>query len=195
MVPYKRLDYVVRLFSANGRKLKVVGQGPEFGRLRRLAAKNIEFCGRVPEHELLSLYARSAALIMPGEEDFGMTMVESLASGKPVIALGRGGAMEIVTDGCGILYASPTEASLEEALRTFDRVASFIDPVHIQRRASEFSEAAFERGFRGALRRFGVAGVDRDGCGPRPQVASVASDFAGTLKPRRLAAIDFQERA
>ena len=107
MVPYKRLDYVLRLFSANGRKLKVVGDGPEFGRLKRLAGNNIEFCGLVPDHEFRDLYAQSAALLMPGEEDFGMTMVESLASGKPVIALGRGGAMEIVADGCGILYAEP----------------------------------------------------------------------------------------
>src|SRR5580704_13793385 len=162
MVPYKRLDYVVRLFSANGRKLKLVGHGPEFGRLTRLAAKNIEFCGKVSDHELRDLYARSAALLMPGEEDFGITMVESLASGKPVIALGRGGAMEIVSDGCGILYASPTEAALEDALRLFDRIAPLFDPAHLRRRASEFSESAFERRFREALRRYGVGDLSSD---------------------------------
>ena len=195
MVPYKRLDYVLRLFSANGRKLKVVGQGPEYRSLRRLAARNIEFCGRVPEQELRDLYAGSAALIMPGEEDFGMTMVESLASGKPVIALGRGGAMEIVTEGCGILYASPTEGALEEALRNFDRFVSFIDPFHIQRRALEFSEVAFERGFRGALRRYGAGSTDWDTYKPRPQVASVCATLPDRLKSRRLHAIELQEGA
>jgi glycosyltransferase involved in cell wall biosynthesis len=196
MVPYKRLDYVLRLFSANGRKLKIVGQGPEFRNLRRLAARNIEFCGRVPEQELRDLYAGSAALIMPGEEDFGMTMVESLASGKPVIALGRGGAMEIVTEGCGILYGSPTEAALEEALRKFDRFVSvFIDPFHLQRRAQEFSEAAFERSFRGALRRHGAGSTDWDTQEPRPQVASVGAALPERLKPRRLGPVELQEGA
>ena len=88
---------------------------------------------------------------MPGEEDFGMTMVESLASGKPVIALSRGGAMDIVDNGCGVLYAEPTEASLEDALRAFDRVESLIDPAQLKVRAAAFSEAVFERRFRAVL--------------------------------------------
>ncbi|MCX6619487.1 MAG: glycosyltransferase, partial [Acidobacteria bacterium] len=120
MVAYKQLDYAIRLFSRTGRKLKVVGSGPEYNSLRRMAAPNIEFCGRVPDAQLPDLYARSRALILPGEEDFGITMVESLASGKPVIALGRGGAQEIVTDGCGLLYGEASESSLENALLQFD---------------------------------------------------------------------------
>jgi glycosyltransferase involved in cell wall biosynthesis len=189
MVPYKRLDYVVRLFSANGRKLKLVGHGPEFGRLTRLAAKNIEFCGKVSDHELRDLYARCAALLMPGEEDFGITMVESLASGKPVIALGRGGAMEIVSDGCGILYASPTEAALEEALRLFDRIAPFFDPAHLTRRAREFSESAFEKRFREALRRYGVGELSSD---PAP---ARSERLAEKVQPRRLSAVELPKRA
>jgi glycosyltransferase involved in cell wall biosynthesis len=151
MVAYKRLNYAVRLFARNGRKLKIVGQGPEYRHLKKLAAKNIEFCGRVPEHELKDVYAKSSALVVPGEEDFGITMVESLASGKPVIALGRGGAMEIVSNGCGLLYAEPSEASLEGALRSFDRIQPLIDPAHLKTRALAFSEAAFERRFRAVL--------------------------------------------
>ena len=115
MVAYKRLDYALRVFARNGRRLKVVGDGPEYRRLRKLAGDNVEFCGRVTDLQLRELYATAKGLLLPGEEDFGMTMVESLASGKPVIALGRGGAVEIIENGCGVLYPEPTETSLEDA--------------------------------------------------------------------------------
>jgi hypothetical protein len=82
-----------------------------------------------------------------------MTMVESLASGKPVIALGRGGAMDIVGNGCGVLYAEPTEACLEDALRAFERVEPLIDPAQLKLRAAAFSEAMFERHFRAVVNR------------------------------------------
>jgi glycosyltransferase involved in cell wall biosynthesis len=153
MVAYKRLNYAVQTFSRNGRQLKIVGDGPEYLRLRKLAANNVEFCGRVPDRELKELYAKSTAFLMPGEEDFGMTMVEALASGKPVIALSRGGALDIVENGCGVLYAEPIESSLEDALRIFDRVESLIDPAQLRLRASEFSAAVFERRFRAVLNR------------------------------------------
>jgi glycosyltransferase involved in cell wall biosynthesis len=147
MVPYKRLDYAISLFSRNGRKLKVVGDGPEHSKLRRLARSNVELYGRVCAADLRQLYARCSAFIMPGEEDFGMTMVEALASGKPVIALGRGGAREIVTTGRGVLYADPSEASLEEALRTFDQSRSSFEPSFLKDAASAFSESRFEENF------------------------------------------------
>jgi glycosyltransferase involved in cell wall biosynthesis len=153
MVAYKRLNYAVQTFSRNGRRLKIVGDGPEYLRLRKLAANNVEFCGRVPDRELKELYAKSTAFLMPGEEDFGMTMVEALASGKPVIALSRGGALDIVENGCGVLYAEPVESSLEDALRIFDRVESLIDPAQLKLRASEFSAEVFERRFRAVLSR------------------------------------------
>jgi glycosyltransferase involved in cell wall biosynthesis len=88
---------------------------------------------------------------MPGEEDFGMTMVESLASGKPVIALGRGGALEIVGQDCGVLYGDWSTAALSEALREFDRIEPFLSPLNLSRRAERFSEAAFDESFRSAL--------------------------------------------
>ncbi len=144
MVPYKRLDYAIELCARTGRKLKVAGGGPDYKRLRRLAAPSIEFCGRVTDAELTGLYARCRAFLMPGEEDFGITMVESLASGKPVIALGRGGAREIVTGGCGILYSDPSPSSLESAFRNFDELQPHFKPDHLRRRATCFSRNAFE---------------------------------------------------
>ena len=165
LVAYKRLDYAVRLFARTGRKLKIAGDGPSYRELKSLATTNIEFCGRVPDQQLRDLYARSDAFLMPGEEDFGITMVEALASGKPVIALGRGGAGEIVTDGCGVLYAEPTEASLGPALREFDRWSDGVTPAPLQRRAAEFSEAAFDRNFRAVLNRRGATReVKHDAC-------------------------------
>jgi glycosyltransferase involved in cell wall biosynthesis len=167
MVAYKQLDYAIRTFARNGRRLKVVGDGPEYGALRKLAAPNVEFCGRVSDEELRELYARSSALMVPGEEDFGMTMVESLASGKPVVALGRGGAVEIVREKCGVLYQDSTEAGLTEALRTFDRIESSLNPLYLRTAVAGFSEFVFERHFSAALTR--IQGHDANDRLPRAE--------------------------
>lgn len=144
LVAYKRIDAAVRVFSKNGRRLRVVGQGPESSELRRMAQGNIEFCGRVTDDELRELYARSRALLLPGEEDFGMTPVEALASGKPVIALGRGGALGTVplSDPVGgVMYDSPEE--LARAIEEFERIESQISPVRLREWAGRFCEKNF----------------------------------------------------
>ena len=82
MVAYKRVDIAVRACARMGRRLRVAGDGPEFKPLKRIAGEDVEFCGRVSDEELRDLLARSRALIVPGEEDFGMTPVEALASGN-----------------------------------------------------------------------------------------------------------------
>src|SRR5499427_7496085 len=112
LVAYKRIDIAVRLFSRTGRRLVIAGSGPEARSLRALAGPNIEFAGRVPDKELRDLYSRCRALLMLGEEDFGMTPVEAMASGKPVIAYGRGGVLETVATQslcCGVLYERADE--------------------------------------------------------------------------------------
>jgi glycosyltransferase involved in cell wall biosynthesis len=147
LVGYKRLDYAIQHFSRTGRKLRVVGDGPEYRSLKRLAGSSVEFSGRVAASDLRELYARSRALVMPGEEDFGITMVEALASGKPVIALGRGGACEIVAQEDqlgGILYESPTGEDLEDALIRFESIDHEFLPKLLQGWAANFSEARFE---------------------------------------------------
>jgi glycosyltransferase involved in cell wall biosynthesis len=161
MVPYKRLDYAIKLFGRIRRRLKVVGGGPDYLRLKKLASGTVEFCGRVSDDELSALYSRCSGFVMPGEEDFGIAMVEALASGKPLLALGRGGALEIVTDGCGLLYPEPTEEALGAALQKFDRVQQGTSPLIMQQRAARFSEAAFQLRFRKALSR-----MWRDSCAP-----------------------------
>ncbi|MGH9613452.1 MAG: glycosyltransferase, partial [Bryobacteraceae bacterium] len=118
LVAYKRIDSAVRVFAKNGRKLCVVGDGPELRRLTRMATPNIEFRGRLDDAELRELYARCRAFLMPGEEDFGIAAVEALASGKPVIALGKGGAAETVPTTQpvgGVLYRDSSDDGLQKA--------------------------------------------------------------------------------
>lgn len=163
LVAYKRLDVALRVFARNGRKLRVVGGGPEFRSLRRIATPNIEFCGRVSDPQLRELYARSRAFLMPGEDDFGITAVEALASGKPVIALGRGGALETVpvSDPIGgLLYAEPTEHGLRSALDLWDRREHEVIPAALQKYAAKFSESEFLRKMKTILFERSVPHVD-----------------------------------
>jgi glycosyltransferase involved in cell wall biosynthesis len=150
LVAYKRIDTAVRVFSQSGRKLKIAGDGPEFAALKRLAAPNIEFCGRVTDTDLRELYASCRAFVMPGEEDFGIAAVEALASGKPVIALARGGALETVPITGGILYREATDDALRQAIEQSDSLA--VDPKALQTWAAKFSEAEFAAKMRPLLK-------------------------------------------
>ena len=146
LVAYKRIDLAVQAFARTGRRLRIAGDGPEFKHLKRMASDNVEFCGRVPDDELHDLLAHARALIVPGEEDFGMTAVEALASGKPVIALGRGGALETVPPSDplgGVFFAEPDAEELAEAVRRFESIEPLIVPRQLQAWAGGFSEARF----------------------------------------------------
>jgi glycosyltransferase involved in cell wall biosynthesis len=148
LVAYKRLDAAIRVFARNGRKLRIAGDGPEFKALKRAASANIEFCGRVSDEQLRELYARCRAFLMPGEEDFGITAVESLASGKPVIALGRGGALETVPlrdPVGGAFYTEASDEALARAIDQWDDREREVDPKAVQAHAARFSEAEFAR--------------------------------------------------
>ena len=143
LISYKRVDLAVRAFSRSGRRLKIAGSGPEYRALRRMAASNIEFTGRVSDTELHELYSHCRAFLMPGEEDFGITTVEALASGKPVVALERGGALEIVPKFGGVFFDQPTEDALLAAVRRLDDLEPEIRPAELQNWAQRFSESAF----------------------------------------------------
>ena len=146
LVAYKRIDMAVRLFAKTGRRLCVVGDGPEYSNLKGIARPNIEFRGRVPDGELRELYSRCRAYIMPGEEDFGITPVEALASGKAVIALGQGGVLESAPPEDrlgGVFFREPEEEQLEQAIARFERVESCLSPLDLQASVTRFSEAEF----------------------------------------------------
>jgi glycosyltransferase involved in cell wall biosynthesis len=146
LVEYKRISDAVSFCTLSGRKLKVVGLGPEFKRLKAMAGPTVEFCGRVSEFELRDLYARCRGVLMPGEEDFGIVPVEALASGKPVVALGRGGVLESIPIGqprCGFLYDRPGPGSLASAVQELERSEANISPIALRYAAKQFSEERF----------------------------------------------------
>ena len=148
LVAYKRVSDAVRSFTKTGRHLKIVGDGPEYQRLKRGAGENIEFCGRVPDSELRDLYARCRAVLMPGEEDFGIVAVEALASGKPVIALGKGGVLDSVpryAPRAGFFYSEPGEQHLQSAVEEFERSEHRLLPAEMRAHSLRFSEKTFRR--------------------------------------------------
>ncbi len=146
LVEYKRVSDAVSFCTQTGRRLKVVGLGPEYKKLKSAAGPTVEFCGYVSEIDLADLYARCRALLMPGEEDFGIAPVEAMASGKPVIALGRGGALETVAAAQtwgGILYDSFGPGSLAAAVEEFEETETSVSPSALQYGAQRFSENRF----------------------------------------------------
>ena len=150
LVPYKRLELALGACQAAGTPLKVVGEGPELARLRDMAGAGVEFVGRCDDETLRGLYRRAAALLLPGEEDFGMAPVEAQACGRPVVALARGGALESVDDGVtGVLVAEPTADAFAEGLARVRRLET--PPEAIRARALRFSREQFEAGIRRAV--------------------------------------------
>src|SRR5204863_5815749 len=125
-VPYKRLDLAVRACAVARIPLKVVGVGPERRALERIAGGVVEFLGRRSDEEIRELYRRAAAVLLPGEEDFGIVPLEAQACGRPVVALGRGGATEtVIHEETGLLVDEQTAeafaAAIDQAMnRRFD---------------------------------------------------------------------------
>jgi glycosyltransferase involved in cell wall biosynthesis len=122
LIPYKRFDLVVEAFGKLGKELRIVGTGPEMGKLKRIAGKNVEFVGKVSDEELKEIYQGAKGLVFPQLEDFGIVPLEAMACGTPVIAYGRGGALETVKKGVsGVFFEKQTVASLAKAVRVFDK--------------------------------------------------------------------------
>ena len=146
MVPYKRVDHAIRACARLGRKLTIVGKGPENDRLRALAAElaaDVEFTGFASDAMLADYYRTAKALLFPGVEDFGIVPVEAIACGCPVIALAEGGVLDSMTAATAVFYNEPTTEALERAMLAFEmRVDQFPEAV-LRARAAIFSEAAF----------------------------------------------------
>ncbi|MGB3352092.1 MAG: glycosyltransferase [Mycobacterium sp.] len=155
LVGYKRPDIAIRAAVEAGVKMVVAGDGRDAAKCRRLAeGGDITFAGRVSNEEFRSLYRRAKAMVMPGEEDFGITPVESMACGTPVIALGVGGALDSVVDGVtGTFVADGSEADVvsgfAKQLANFD--SSRFDPVAIRSHAEKFSPEAFRHNMSGVI--------------------------------------------
>jgi glycosyltransferase involved in cell wall biosynthesis len=144
--PYKRIDIAIEAFNELGERLVIVGDGPEGKALKNLAKSNIEFAGWASEKTLAGYYQRCTALIFPGEEDFGIVPVEAMAAGKPVIAYGRGGALETVmekgSNPTGIFFYEQSSQSLLNAINKF-RTSSF-NPSAIRNHALQFDRSVYK---------------------------------------------------
>jgi glycosyltransferase involved in cell wall biosynthesis len=165
LVPYKRIDIAVDAFNQSGRRLLIVGDGPELMRLQNRAEANILFHGHLPDDEVADLMGRARAFVLPGEEDFGIAAVEAQAAGAPVIALGRGGACETViaadahedppAGATGVFFGEPSAEALGSAV---DRFESFhFDAAALRCSAQRFAPDLFAAGMRAALARLRLA--------------------------------------
>ena len=143
LVGYKRIDLAVEACTRLNLPLRIVGTGPDLAGLKRLAGPTVEFLGRLSDREVAAEYARCKALIFPGEEDFGMTPLECMASGRPVVAFAAGGALETVMDGeTGVLFPEQTVDSLAAALRSVSGLE--FESAVLLRHASRFSVSVFK---------------------------------------------------
>ncbi len=167
--PYKRVDAAVEAFGRLGRPLKVVGAGPDFERVRALGKSNVEFLGWQDDETIRELYGGCRAFILPGEEDFGITPLEAQACGRPVLALGAGGALETVvgvnaeeyeappgftpageaTDGetapTGMFFPCSAPEHIEEAVRRFEKMEDRFSPEAARRQAERYNREDFKK--------------------------------------------------
>ena len=155
LVPYKRVDLAIAACKRMERKLHVIGDGPQLRRLQRLAAgAQVEFMTGLSDAHLAREYAQCRALLFPGEDDFGMVPVEAQAAGRPVIAYGRGGALETVVgldydgrvipgESTGVFFSEPTVDSVIGALRTFETAESQFNSDTMRINAQRFSAERF----------------------------------------------------
>jgi glycosyltransferase involved in cell wall biosynthesis len=142
LVSYKRPDLAVAAFNKMKLKLVVIGGGEMLDEIRRLAGPTVTVLGSQPFDVLKQHYARCRALIFPGEEDFGMVPVEAMASGRPVVAFGQGGATETVAKGLsGVFFAEQTVEAISSAVRSLAAIE--IDPKKIAAHASQFGRDQF----------------------------------------------------
>ena len=153
MVPYKKIDLIVQAFGQMpDRKLVVIGDGPEFAKVRAQAGPNITLLGYQSSEVLQDHMQRARAFVFAAEEDFGIVPVEAQACGTPVIAYGKGGALETVLGletehPTGVFFVSQTPTAIKQAVETFERNLIRFDPIAIRRHAQIFSEERFQREF------------------------------------------------
>jgi len=144
LVAYKRFDLIIKAFNKLGLKLKIFGEGPEAGRLKAMARRNVEFTGKINDREKADLYRLATAYIHPQEEDFGITAVEAMACGRPVIAYRQGGATETVIEGLtGVFFDEQTPEAIASAVVNLK--PDNFDPKKIREHAENYSKENFRR--------------------------------------------------
>jgi glycosyltransferase involved in cell wall biosynthesis len=151
LIPYKRLDLAVRAFTTLGLPLKIFGDGRDRVALQAIAGPNVEFLGFVSESQRQELFAHCRAFVFPGDEDFGITPLEAMAVGRPVIAYAAGGALDSVIDGLtGRFFYEQTAAALAVAVAASRQ--DVYDPTAIRRHAEGFGRDLFLARMREVIR-------------------------------------------
>lgn len=154
LVPHKRIDLVVQAFSQLKLPLLVVGDGGELPRLQRMAASNIRFAGYLPDDEIAHILGRARGFVSMAEEDFGIAIVEAQAAGCPVIAFGRGGALETITNGVtGVFFQEQSVQSLVDAIMKFEQERGKFQAQELARNARMYGKQSFIEKFRGFVER------------------------------------------
>jgi glycosyltransferase involved in cell wall biosynthesis len=158
--PYKKIDVAINAFNKLGLPLVIIGTGGDLERLEKMAEGNIKFLGFQDEKHLAAYYRNAKAVIFPGEDDFGITIVEAMSFGVPVLAYGRGGALETVLPGkTGELFDSEVPEILADGIRRMNRNMEKYDAAEIKAFAGKFSRENFEKKFKefvdGALEKAG----------------------------------------
>ena len=149
LVPYKRVDLAIAAASRLGRRLLVVGTGPEAARLRAQAGPGVEFLGWRSDAEVAELYSRCRAVLFPAVEDYGIVPLEAAAAGRPTIALARGGALETMIGlnqgvaPTAVFFTEQTEGALADAILAFEAAATRFDPAALRARAVRFDRPVF----------------------------------------------------
>jgi glycosyltransferase involved in cell wall biosynthesis len=142
--PYKKIELAIEAFNRLGQPLKIIGQGQELKRLKKLAKPNIELLGALPDEAVRDHYRRCRALIFPGEEDFGIVPLEAQACGTPVIGYARGGLLETtIPDQTAIYFYEHTPEALLEAIQKFQQTT--FSPTAIRTQACRFAKSRFQQ--------------------------------------------------
>jgi glycosyltransferase involved in cell wall biosynthesis len=154
LTPYKKIDLAVQLFNKIGRRLVIIGDGPQRTELESIAGDNIEFLGFKNDDTVREYLENCRALIFPGEEDFGITPVEAMACGKPVLAYAKGGANETIVSGkTGEFFFEQNVESMEDGLARLMYNSKFYRPHTIRRHSLNFSREKFEKKIHSEIRK------------------------------------------
>lgn len=150
LVPYKRIDLAVKAFAKLGLPLRIIGDGRDRQALQALATENVRFLGYLDDDAVRQEMAQCRAFVFPGEEDFGITPIEAMAAGRPVVAYAAGGALDTIRDGeTGVFFQEPTANALADAVKRL--AAQTFDASVIQQHARQFDVAVFQEQMARAL--------------------------------------------